>query len=88
MLQRRDNGRGQLPAGQYDISLYSVYMALMEEDVPRPVYRLYGDAVGYGWNGEPLVKVEKVERLTGEDLGSLETAREGAVKDMIVKFLM
>lgn len=69
-------------------TLYSVYMALMEEDVPRPVYRLYGDAVGYGWNGEPLVKVEKVERLTGEDLGSLETAREAAVKDMIVKFLM
>ena len=88
MLQRRDNGRGQLPAGQYDIypllSLYGPH----GRGCPRPVYRLYGDAVGYGWNGEPLVKVEKVERFTGEDLGSLETAREAAVKDMIVKFLM
>lgn len=68
-------------------TLYSVYMDLMEESPSRPVYRLYGDVIGHGWNGEPLVKVEKSERLTGKDLNSLETAREAAIEDMLLKFL-
>ena len=37
-----------------------------------PVYRLYGEQVGHGSVGEPVIKVTRVERLTGKCLGPNE----------------
>lgn len=37
-----------------------------------PVYRLYGEQVGHGLVGEPVIKVTKAERLTGKCLGPNE----------------
>lgn len=35
----------------------------------RPLYRLYGDLVGYGSDGEPLLNVTKAEKITGNYIG-------------------
>ena len=39
-----------------------------------PVYRLYGERVGHGLFGEPVIKVTKAERLTGKCLGPNEVS--------------
>lgn len=41
-------------------------------DSELPVYRLYGEQTGHGLVGEPVIKVTKVERLTGKCLGPSE----------------
>lgn len=39
------------------------------EDDDCPIYRLYGELVGYGSDGEPLLKVTKAEKVTGKYIG-------------------
>lgn len=37
------------------------YLSLLADD--RPVYRVYGDVVGRGGDGEPVMRVKRIERL-------------------------
>lgn len=39
--------------------------AFYSSDSNRPMYRLYGERVGYGWSGDPLLNVMRIERVTG-----------------------
>lgn len=55
-------------------------IAFFEEN-NRPLYRLYGELVGHGSDGEPLLKVTKTEKITGKYIGKpLEVVREEALR--------
>ena len=41
------------------------YLSLLADD--RPAYRVYGNVVGVGGDGEPVMRVERVERLRKAD---------------------
>lgn len=55
------------------------------EENDRPLYRLYGEFLGHGWDGEPLLKVSKAERISGNYIGKpLEAIREKALRDIFL----
>lgn len=61
---------------------------LLTDEYKRPLYRLYGEVVGHGWDGEPLLKFSKAERFTGKYVGRpLEDLREKALRQVFPFFL-
>lgn len=56
-----------LPDGKFRLTRLTQHLQceaawyILFED--KPIYRLYGEPVGYGWAGEPVLKVERAERI-------------------------
>ena len=80
------------PNGDYQFTQMTPVLCedvmLLTDEYKRPLYRLYGEVVGHGSDGEPLLKVVKAERFTGKYIGQpLEDLREKALREVFPFYL-